>query len=177
MCIRDRASTGPEGRKATYTNHGDEVDIAAPGGDQNYIDYSDMKAKKDEARGIWSTLNSGKTVPEEPSIAAYDGTSMATPLVAGVAAMMLEANPNLTTDEIRQVLQETAKDFNGEPPVQLGAGIIDAAAAIKKVMPEDSDEPTTEPGAPTTVTESEVVTETVTPVSYTHLTLPTNREV
>ena len=164
------ASTGPEGRKASYTNHGGEVDIAAPGGDQNYIDYSDLKAKKDEARGIWSTLNTGKTTPEEPSIAAYDGTSMATPLVAGVAAMMLEANPNLTTDEIRQVLQETAKDFNGEQPVQLGAGIIDAAAAIQKVMPEETAEPTTEPGAPTTVTESEVVTETVT---QTHTTVET----
>lgn len=156
------ASTGPEGKKASYTNHGDEVDIAAPGGDQNYIDYSDFKAKKDEARGIWSTLNSGKTTPEEPTIASYDGTSMATPLVAGVAAMMLEANPELTTDEIRQALQSTAKDFNGEPPVYLGEGIIDAAAAIRKVMPADAGTPTQEPSTPATVTESEVVTETVT---------------
>ena len=51
--------------------------------------------------GIYSTIPGNE-------YATYNGTSMATPHVAGVVALMLSANPNLTDAEIRQIIIETA---------------------------------------------------------------------
>lgn len=68
---------------------------------------------------------------------AMEGTSMSSPVVAGVVALMLEANKSLTPKEILAILKETAyKDANTGPlttPSNLwGAGKIDAAAAVRK---------------------------------------------
>jgi serine protease len=89
--------------------------VAAPGGDLG--------------QGILSTLNSGVDSPGADSYAAYQGTSMAAPAVAGVAALMLSANPRLTTDQVAQLLRSTARRFtascNG-----CGAGLVAAPAAV-----------------------------------------------
>ncbi|PEJ56299.1 hypothetical protein CN692_18360 [Bacillus sp. AFS002410] len=65
---------------------------------------------------------------------AYDnlsGTSMATPNVAGVAALMLQANPNLTPAEIKETLMNTADPLNGDYSVfETGAGQVDPYEAI-----------------------------------------------
>ena len=64
------------------------------------------------------------------------GTSMATPHVAGIIAIMLEANPNLTTEQVRQILKESSIDLgvNGYD-YAFGAGRIDAyKAAIKAIQ-------------------------------------------
>ncbi|MDW8201557.1 MAG: proprotein convertase P-domain-containing protein, partial [Cyanobacteriota bacterium SKYGB_h_bin112] len=51
----------------------------------------------------------------------FGGTSSACPLVAGVAALMLSANPNLTAREVRQLLEQTAdKIIDNDPDPQLG---------------------------------------------------------
>jgi hypothetical protein len=67
--------------------------------------------------------------------ARLNGTSMATPHVAGVIALMLEANPWLGVGAISKVLQETSKDL-GTPgkDFQSGAGRIDAYMAVSTVM-------------------------------------------
>lgn len=56
---------------------------------------------------------------------AQDGSSMATPLVSGVVAHMLEANPRLTPDQVRAVLTETARPVAGSavPALQADAAI------------------------------------------------------
>ncbi|MFB7140755.1 S8 family serine peptidase [Gottfriedia sp. NPDC056225] len=65
---------------------------------------------------------------------AYDnlsGTSMATPNVAGVAALLLQANPNLTPAQIKETLMNTADPLNGNYSVyESGAGQVDPYEAI-----------------------------------------------
>jgi serine protease len=112
------AAVGRTGGKASYSNYGANVDIAAPGGDSG--------------AGILSTLNAGTSTPAADSYAYYMGTSMATPHVAGVAALMLSKNPNLTPDEVEAKLKATARAFPAACP-GCGAGIVDAAAAVNAV--------------------------------------------
>lgn len=71
----------------------------------------------------------------------YDGmmgTSMASPFVSGVVALMLQANPNLTFADVREILIQTARkdDYynNSTNQVQWGAGKIDALAAVKMAI-------------------------------------------
>ena len=65
------------------------------------------------------------------------GTSMASPVVTGVVALMLQANPNLTPTQVRDILQSTAaKDLyvNNSLSEQWGAGKVDAKAAVNKAL-------------------------------------------
>ncbi|QKE73433.1 S8 family serine peptidase [Arthrobacter citreus] len=65
---------------------------------------------------------------------AYDnlsGTSMASPNVAGVAALLKQANPNLTPAQVKETLMNTADSLNGEYSVfETGAGQVDPYEAI-----------------------------------------------
>ena len=79
-------ATGREGNKAVYSNYGPEVDVSAPGGD----------GSTGEANTILSTWNDGTTGQGSETYGYMQGTSMAAPHVAGVAALMMAANPNLT---------------------------------------------------------------------------------
>jgi serine protease len=112
------AAVGRSGGKASYSNYGANVDIAAPGGDSG--------------AGILSTMNAGTSTPAGDTYAYYMGTSMATPHVAGVAALMLAKNPNLTPDEVEAKLKATARAFPAACS-GCGAGIVDAAAAVNAV--------------------------------------------
>ena len=109
------AATGRTGGRASYSNYGTLVDVAAPGGDG--------------ANGVLSTLNTGTGAPASDSYAAYQGTSMATPHVAGVAALMLALNTNLTPDDIESKLKSTARAFPASCS-GCGTGIVDATAAV-----------------------------------------------
>jgi len=64
-----------------------------------------------------------------------DGTSMAGPHVAGVVALMRQANPDLAVDTIKQILMDTAVD-HGRPGEdhEYGWGVIDAYAAVSAVL-------------------------------------------
>jgi serine protease len=107
------------GGRTWYSNFGSVVDIAAPGGDLTTTFAND----------ILSTLNAGTTIPGADSYALYAGTSMATPHVAGIAALMLQANPALTPDQIESLLKSTSRAFPATCS-QCGSGIVNAAAAV-----------------------------------------------
>lgn len=62
----------------------------------------------------------------------FDGTSMATPHVAGVAALVRAANKALTTQEVRDALTKTTKNIG--PAAEYGNGQVDAEAAVKKAL-------------------------------------------
>jgi serine protease len=112
------AAVGRDGGRASYSNTGAVVEIAAPGGDGGAY--------------VWSTSNSGQNRPANDDYAGspYQGTSMATPHVAGVAALMLAKNPSLTPARVSKILQQSARPFPARCE-GCGAGIVDAAAALQ----------------------------------------------
>lgn len=69
-----------------------------------------------------------------PFYTSESGTSMATPFVAGTVALMLDADPTLTPDEIKQILQDTATKMPGYQEFEVGSGYLNAYAAVDKVF-------------------------------------------
>ncbi len=118
------AATSRAGGRAYYSNFGPAVEIAAPGGETNVL----------PANGVLSTLNSGTTTPLADNYMYYQGTSMATPHVSGVVAMMLELAPSLTPDQVLGHLQATARAFPASCS-GCGAGILNARAALDAAAP------------------------------------------
>ncbi|MBJ7539415.1 S8 family peptidase [Marinomonas transparens] len=109
------AATNDQGGRASYSNYGNNIDLAAPGGDRSY--------------GVLSTLNSGQEGAVDDSYAYYQGTSMATPHVAGVAALLYAVKPDITPTEVENILVSSAKSFSATCN-QCGSGILDANAAL-----------------------------------------------
>jgi subtilisin family serine protease len=66
--------------------------------------------------------------------ASFQGTSMATPHVAGVAALVRAANPNLTPDQVRQLLKSTATKLGPNTNNEYGAGLVNAREAVAKAF-------------------------------------------
>lgn len=112
--------------RAPYSNFNNRVDLAAPGGDVskdlNGDGYGD---------GVLSTLMDDSTTPIQPIYAFYQGTSMACPHAAGVAALMLALTPALTPAQVESFLTSTATDLGavGRDDVY-GHGLINAYQAV-----------------------------------------------
>ena len=117
------AAVGPTGGRASYSNFGAVVDVAAPGGNQS----------TGTTNGILSTLNAGTTTPGADSYVYYQGTSMATPHVAGLVALMYAVKPTATPDQIETALKGSARAFPATCS-QCGTGIVDAPAAIAAIV-------------------------------------------
>lgn len=105
------------GNKAQYSSVGNELDLTAVSG---------------------YTLSAGDIVTlgrYDNYIYNFNGTSAACPQVAGVAALLLQVNPNLTEAQVRIILQETARDL-GEPGFDdnYGYGLVDAYAAVSRAI-------------------------------------------
>jgi serine protease len=114
------ASVNRAGAKSSFSNFGTVVELAAPGGDE-------PAAASNE---ILSTFNAGTSTPGADSYGFYSGTSMATPHVAGVAALMLSVKPTLKPDEVTFLLQSTSRHFPVTCFEKCGAGILNARAAV-----------------------------------------------
>jgi thermitase len=97
------AAVDAEGNRAAFSNYGEEIDLAAPGV---------------KVHALW----------EGDAFVYFDGTSASAPLVAGMAARILQSGTAATAEEVRQVLLDTANE-TGLPgdDVQYGAGILNAA--------------------------------------------------
>ncbi|MBZ9640019.1 S8 family serine peptidase [Streptomyces sp. PSKA30] len=117
------AATNRTGAKASYSNYGSLVDISAPGG----------QTSTGTANGIYSTLNSGTRTPSTESYAYYQGTSMATPHIAGLAALMKSAKSSLTPAQIESAIKSNARALPGSCSGGCGAGLADAAKTVQAV--------------------------------------------
>lgn len=74
------------------------------------------------------------TEGEHPLYLAQDGSSMASPWVAGLVANMIEANPALTPAQIKQILQDTAQPVPLSPAEAQGHGAVQAHKAVAEAM-------------------------------------------
>ncbi|MFI1922250.1 MULTISPECIES: S8 family serine peptidase [unclassified Streptomyces] len=117
------AATNRTGAKASYSNYGSLVDISAPGG----------QTSTGTANGILSTLNSGTKTPSSESYAYYQGTSMATPHIAGLVALVKSANSALTPAQIETAIKNNARVLPGACSGGCGAGLADAARTVQAV--------------------------------------------
>jgi subtilisin family serine protease len=152
-----------------YSNYGPRIDVSAPGGSRNYnvptfdclsnncarLDPSAPTASDNPGDfGAWAVDPTGK--PCNTCYMNIQGTSMATPQVAGVAALALAAHPDLTANQLSRLLRSSVTDFfnaNATPPIsanpaqptynydldysapgisnsQMGSGVIDAAIVV-----------------------------------------------
>jgi len=75
-----------------------------------------------------------QTVPLQylPSYTCSSGTSFAAPQVSGTIALMLQANPSLTPDRIKEILQQTATPMLAYSRYEVGAGSLNTYAAVRK---------------------------------------------
>jgi serine protease len=138
-------------QRAPYSNYGPVVDLMAPGGDMS----------SSVSNGIASTLNDGVTSPGPEAYYYEQGTSMAAPHVAGLAAMLIsKSGGSLTPAAVEQRLKLTARSMPGSCLEGCGAGLADAASALGYVAPQP------EPESPLTV-----ATPTITGVAGMYRTL------
>lgn len=112
------AATSRSGGLAWYSNTGEEVVVSAPGGDG--VDP------------VWAVSNSGITVPAGDDYARLAGTSIAAAQVSGVAALLLSVNATLSSQQVTDILVQSARPFTDLSctPLSCGAGIVDTAAAV-----------------------------------------------
>ncbi|MHC4214162.1 MAG: S8 family serine peptidase, partial [Planctomycetota bacterium] len=132
---------------ASYSDGGTELDLVAPGGDilggQNYPEivscYSTLVANNPEycMYLIADICYDNYLVVDGSRYIKAEGTSMATPHVAGAAALLLEENPYLTATQIKTVLEENADDF-GTPGWDnvFGWGRVNLEKAFENIPPE-----------------------------------------
>ncbi|MBL4635139.1 MAG: S8 family serine peptidase [Kofleriaceae bacterium] len=122
------SATNFENGLSYFSNYGGAIDVAAPGGDMRVDKNGDGLGD-----GIYSTLGSDTSGTIQPSYANYQGTSMASPHVAGVVALMRAANSDLTPQDIDNLLAAGTITTDLGPPGRdnsFGHGLINAEAAV-----------------------------------------------
>jgi len=117
------------GDRATYSNYGQGALLSAPGGEFNI----GSTEAPDSRGGIISTSIDAANVQ---SYRLSEGTSMATPVVSGVVALMYSMQPNITPAKVRAILQDSVREFAPTSNCAIiggcGSGIINAQLALAR---------------------------------------------
>ena len=117
------------GDRATYSNYGQGALLSAPGGEFNI----GSTEAPDSRGGIISTSVDAANVQ---SYRLSEGTSMATPVVSGVVALIYSMQPNITPAKVRAILQDSVRPFEPTSNCAIlggcGAGIINAQLALAR---------------------------------------------
>lgn len=98
----------------SYSNHGQMLDVVAPGGTSG--------------KDIFGPLNTGSSRIGSPTYGTMNGTSMAAPYVTGTIALMKQAYPAITVEQIRNILASTGYNVDGYKQVDTAAAVKAAAA-------------------------------------------------
>ena len=136
------AALNRDGFKANYSSFGPEVTLATVGGDDVGGPYGALLTDG----GLLTLYNGGATGAGDSIYARSFGTSFATPIVAGTAALMLSVNPRLTVDQLIAGLKSSARPHVQSPwlaacsadnsasclctTTTCGAGMLDAEQAV-----------------------------------------------
>lgn len=121
------AATGYWDELASYNARGERVELAAPGGTQLSQLYSTWpQAFASRCSSDYQILNNGGYCNNQ-------GTSFATGLVSGAAALVWSMNHDLTAAQVRQILVDTVTPYPS-PQTDAGAGVLNAAAAVRKAL-------------------------------------------
>lgn len=137
---------GPFTRTITTPGHALNVMTVGASDDRATPDISDDKIGSFSSRG--PTRPDGLTKPDivAPGVritsadafsdgySTKSGTSMSTPMIAGIAALLLQANPQATPEQLKSAMMASARPLaqGGEPTVQ-GSGLVDAVAALDQL--------------------------------------------
>lgn len=123
------SATDRQDRRAGFSNWGPAIDIAAPG-----VDVLSLRARNTDLLslipGVTYKLGTGILGPDRAYYRA-SGTSFAAPIVAGTASLLLSKNPDLTADQLRRMIINSAKDIESTGIDNFtGYGLLDANAAL-----------------------------------------------
>jgi len=117
------------GDRATYSNFGSGTLLSAPGGEFNI-----GSTESPDSRG--GIISSWVDSANLPSYRLSEGTSMATPVVSGIVALMYSMQPNITPARVRAILQDSVRPFAPTSNCAIiggcGAGIINAQLALAR---------------------------------------------
>lgn len=111
-----------DGSRHTYKN---EPTIVATG-----VDIISTRTITGGVLATSAPQDAGLAPAHVPYYSHLSGTSMATPHVAGVVALMLEANPNLNPLQVKDIIQKTATNMSGRRSFEVGSGHLNAYAAV-----------------------------------------------
>ena len=120
---RASARAGP-----TYIDFGAKPDLVAPGTGTVSLAVPGSTFYMTKALYLLDGHEPG--IGSKPYL-TLSGTSMAAPVVSGTVALMLQANPNLTPNLVKAILQYTAQAVPGYNPLRQGAGFLNALGAVR----------------------------------------------
>jgi serine protease AprX len=114
-------------RGPTWIDFAAKPDIVAPG-----VGIESLSDPRSTLYGLLKPylLNGTVSVGYKPYL-SLSGTSMATPVVSATVALMLEANPKLTPNAVKAILQYTAQTSASEDPLAQGAGLLNTRGAVR----------------------------------------------
>jgi serine protease AprX len=114
-------------RGPSYIDYAAKPDLVAPGvGIESLSDASSLLFSTHPAGRLWGTVDTAT----QPYL-SLSGTSMSAPVVTGAVALMLQANPKLTPNLVKAILQYTAEHRAGYDDLTQGAGFLNARGAVQ----------------------------------------------
>lgn len=126
---------GPE-RTRSPGNYSTVLSVGATDSDDKVAKFSSSYKPGDRAVGPMVCAPGVKVLSAKPGggYRESDGSSMAAPHVAGLAALLFNARPDATIDQVEQAIVDSCSNPAGEDAVRIGAGIPDGIAALNNLV-------------------------------------------